>query len=194
MKGLIKALSIALLSAALISLAPNKEAPAQLNNSTQPTSSSVIPDNSEPETQRTRAPIQQDKRDEKVAVKTETELKPESTARQVKPAVPSNTQGCEQYRHLFEQYAWPVNTALAICQAESSGNIQAVNWGDNHGKCKGSFSLMQVGCFWYPHFGYSEADRYKPEVNVKIAYQIYERQKSFGAWTTYTGGRYLKFL
>lgn len=134
---------------------------------------------------------------EKAQTDQQTVPKPEiavATPEPVKATEPTPQTGCEAYRHLFQQYDWPVNTALAICQAESSGNTQAVNWGDNHGKCKGSFSLMQVGCFWYPYYGYAVTDRFTPEVNVKIAYEIYKRQGSFKAWTTYTQGRYLKFL
>lgn len=98
--------------------------------------------------------------------------------------------GCE----LAYNYDWPQDIAYAICMAESTGNQDAVNWSDNHGKCVGSFSLWQVGCFWYPYYGYSSEDFYNPEVNVEIAYQIYKRQGSFKAWTTYTRGTYLKYL
>ncbi len=99
-------------------------------------------------------------------------------------AVSANVGGCEQYRGLVSQYDWDVNTAMAVMRAESSCNPNAVNWGDNHGVCKGSFSLMQVGCFWYPHFGYAESDRYKPEVNVAVAYKIWQKS-GFNPWTTY---------
>lgn len=85
---------------------------------------------------------------------------------------------------LVNNYDWPRDIARGICLAESGGNPNAVNWGDNHGKCVGSFSLMQVGCFWYPYFGYSEADFYNPIVNMDIAYKIWQRQGGFGAWTT----------
>lgn len=95
---------------------------------------------------------------------------------------------------LVNNYDWPRDIARAVCLAESGGNANATNWGDNHGKCVGSFSLMQVGCFWYPYFGYSEADFYNPVVNMEIAYRIYQRQGGFGAWSAYTKGAYLRYL
>ena len=64
---------------------------------------------------------------------------------------------------------------------------------DNHGTCRGSYSLMQVGCFWYYHYGYSDKDFHNPKINMEIAYKIYKRQNSFRAWTTYTSGKYLTF-
>lgn len=98
--------------------------------------------------------------------------------------------GCE----LAYNYDWPQNIAYAVCMAESTGNQDAVNWSDNHGTCVGSFSLWQVGCFWYYYYGYTDKDFYNPDVNVQIAYQIYKRQGSFNAWTTYTRGSYRKYL
>jgi Lysozyme like domain len=89
---------------------------------------------------------------------------------------------------------WDTRVAYAICMAESTGNVMAHNSGDNHGSCVGSYSLMQVGCFWYPFYGYSSADYYNPQVNMEIAHNIWQRQGGFGAWTTYTGGKYTKHL
>lgn len=106
----------------------------------------------------------------------------------VEPVLPSGN--CS----LVNNYDWPRDIARAVCLAESGGNANATNWGDNHGKCVGSFSLMQVGCFWYPYFGYSEADFYNPVVNMEIAYKIYQRQGGFGAWSAYTKGAYLRYL
>jgi hypothetical protein len=95
---------------------------------------------------------------------------------------------------LVYNYDWPVGIAYGVCMAESGGNVNAVNWGDNHGKCVGSFSLMQVGCFWYPYFGYSSADFYNPQVNMDIAYKIWQRQGGFGAWSAFTNGSYLRYM
>ncbi len=108
----------------------------------------------------------------------------------VEPVQETSRKGCE----LAYNYDWPQSTAYAICMAESSGNQDAVNWSDNHGTCIGSFSLWQVGCFWYSYYGYSANDFYNPDINVEIAYKIYKRQGSFNAWTTYTRGSYLRYL
>lgn len=112
------------------------------------------------------------------------------------PPTPEPTKpivGCEQYRPLVAQYSWNVDVAMAVMQAESSCNPNAVNWTDNHRVCKGSFSLMQVGCFWYPHFGYTIDTKFNPEINISIAYKIWERS-GFSPWSTYTNGAYLKYI
>lgn len=105
------------------------------------------------------------------------------------PARVASSGGCE----LAYNYDWPAQTAYGICMAESTGNANAANWNDHHGSCSGSFSLMQVGCFWYPYYGYSSADYYNPSVNMEIAYKIWQRQGGFGAWTTYTAGLHLRY-
>jgi Lysozyme like domain len=108
------------------------------------------------------------------------------------PAVeqPKPTGDCS----LAYNYDWPQRTAYAICMAESRGRATATNMGDNHGKCQGSYGLMQVGCFWFPYYGYSVSDGHNPRINMEVAYKIYKRQGGFGAWTTYTGGKYIKYL
>lgn len=111
------------------------------------------------------------------------------------PHVPVSTAGggsgsCD----LAYNYSWPARTARAICLAESGGNPGATNMGDNHGKCSGSYGLMQVGCFWYPYYGYNSSHYYNGTINMDIAFKIWERQGGFGAWTTYTSGKYYKYL
>ena len=95
---------------------------------------------------------------------------------------------------LVNNYNWDARVAYGVCMAESGGNPQATNMADNHGKCIGSYGLMQIGCFWFPYFGYSLNQAYTGEVNVAVAYQIWQRQGGFGAWTTYTSGKYLRYL
>ena len=95
---------------------------------------------------------------------------------------------------LAYNFDWPANVAAAICMAESSGIATQTNMGDNHGKCVGSYGLMQNGCFWFPYFGYTLAQAHDPVVNMTVANKIYKRQGSFNAWTTYTSGKYLRFL
>lgn len=89
-------------------------------------------------------------------------------------------------------YDWPQQTAYAVCMAESSGGHTMYNGNDNHGQCVGSYGLFQIGCFWFPYYGYEIS--YDANVNVQIAYNIWKRQGGFGAWTTYTGGKYLRYL
>ncbi len=99
-----------------------------------------------------------------------------------KSDVPINLQNCDL---VYNYSNWDQNIARQICVLESNGNPNAVNWKDNHGSCSGSFSLMQVGCFWYPFFGYSSVDYYDTDINMTISNKIYVRQgNSFKAWTT----------
>lgn len=91
-------------------------------------------------------------------------------------------------------YPWPKDVAYGICMAESGGNPGTANWGDNHGKCIGSFGLMQIGCFWYPYYGYPDSSRSNGRDTMDIAFKIWQRQGGFGAWTTYTSGKYLKYI
>jgi hypothetical protein len=83
---------------------------------------------------------------------------------------------------LVEQYDWPIATAKRICFAESGGNVAAINWNDNHGSCKGSYSLMQVGCIHYYSRGLTPNT--DPNLNMKIAYEIW-KQQGFHPWSTY---------
>lgn len=103
----------------------------------------------------------------------------------------SNSGDCS----LVNRYDWDVRVARAVCLAESSGIVSKVNMNDNHGSCRGSYSLMQVGCFWYPFYGYSSGQFFDPNVNVAIAYKIWQRSgQSFNQWTAYTSGAYVKYL
>lgn len=45
----------------------------------------------------------------------------------VPPAPVVYSGSCEQYRDLIDNYDWDVNTALAICSCESTGNPNALN-------------------------------------------------------------------
>lgn len=120
--------------------------------------------------------------------------KPAETPPAATPHVPVTTEAAGSGScDLAYNYNWPARTARAICLAESGGNAGAANWNDHHGQCSGSFSLMQVGCFWYPYYGYSASDYYNGSVNMAIAYKIWERQGGFGAWTTYTSGKYQRY-
>lgn len=90
---------------------------------------------------------------------------------------------------LAYNYDWPKDVARAICLAESGGNPQAANWGDNHmswAGCMGSFGLFQVNC--------SHGQLFDGAQNVAAAYGMWKSWNGFGAWSTYTNGAYLRFL
>ena len=88
--------------------------------------------------------------------------------------------GCGNYQGLLAQYDWNVSTMARIMKAESGCDPGNHNWGDNHGSCKGSFGLLQVGCV----HGYSADHLSSPANNVAAAYKIW-RSSGYGAWTTY---------
>lgn len=129
---------------------------------------------------------------EQVAIKPE-EPKPVQQTAPVEPPKPANNNSAGDCSLVY-QYDWPQNVAYAVCLAESSNNYLEDNMNDHHGSCVGSYSLMQVGCFWYPYYGYSSKDFYNAQINVEIAYKIWARQGGFGAWTAYTSGKYTKYL
>ena len=86
----------------------------------------------------------------------------------------------DHYLFLIAQYDWNVDIAYQIMLCESQKNPNAVNWNDIHNGCRGSFGLMQVACV---HNSYFESidELYIPEVNIEIAYEIYQKQ-GFNAW------------
>jgi soluble lytic murein transglycosylase-like protein len=88
--------------------------------------------------------------------------------------------GCQQYKHLFEQYPWPQELAMTICEMESDGIATASNWKDSHAGCNGSFGLMQIGCL----HGVHREDLYDPATNIKVAYQLW-KERGFAPWSTY---------
>lgn len=106
------------------------------------------------------------------------ETSPPATSTLVYDSAPSVSGWCD----LVYQYDWPQETAHRICLAESHGDPNAVNMNDNHGKCKGSYGLMQTACFWFPFFGYEIS--FDPEINMQLAYKIWQRS-GFTPWTTY---------
>lgn len=87
---------------------------------------------------------------------------------------------------LVNNYAWDKRTAYAVCMAESGGNSNAANMNDNHGRCIGSFGLMQLACFWIPN----PTD---PNANMAKAYEIYTRS-GWQPWGAYTSGKYLRYM
>lgn len=68
---------------------------------------------------------------------------------------------------------------LAICEHESGGFTTSSNWVDSHETCNGSHGLMNVGCI----HGYTVEQLYDPAFNIKVSYEIFQRQ-GFDAWYT----------
>ena len=87
---------------------------------------------------------------------------------------------------LVNDYDWDTRIAYAVCMAESGGNTNAANYNDNHGRCIGSFGLMQLACFWTDN----PTD---PHANMAKAYEIYKSQ-GWRPWGAFTSGAYLRFM
>lgn len=163
-------LTVVILSALLIWFAPH-----HLNNSTKIT---VKP---------TAKPEQ---------VKQETQAKapePEKTVETIaakKVATPAPRKpvanGCERYRPVFEQYGWDVRTAIAICKAESGGNVYALSPTRDRG-------LMQINAVHADKVDYRLSRLYNPYTNIKVAYSVYLSQGWHG-WSTYNNRSYLAYL
>jgi hypothetical protein len=107
----------------------------------------------------------------------------ESIASSTTAPTASSSGGCELVRNYTN---WNVDVAYAVCMAESGGNSNAANYNDNHGKCVGSFGLMQLACFWIPN----PTD---PNANMAKANEIWSRS-GWSPWGAYTSGKYLKYL
>lgn len=107
----------------------------------------------------------------------------ESIASSTTAPTASSLGGCELVRNYTN---WNVDVAYAVCMAESGGNSNAANYNDNHGKCVGSFGLMQLACFWIPN----PTD---PNANMAKANEIWS-SSGWSPWGAYTSGKYLKYL
>lgn len=79
--------------------------------------------------------------------------------------------------------------AVAVAMAESELNPHATNAGDNHGVCKGSYGIFQIGCI----HGHSPEELYNVEFNIKKARQLYD-ERGWQPWGAYTNGSYKKKL
>jgi hypothetical protein len=88
---------------------------------------------------------------------------------------------CAKYIDEIEKYDWDVGTVVKIMYAESKCSTKAKNLKDSHRSCKGSYSLMQIGCLHYK--GENKED---PNENIRIAFRVYqEAGNSFKPWSTY---------
>jgi len=96
---------------------------------------------------------------------------------------PVNGIRCNAYRHLFTRYDWDVNTAIAICEAESSGRPDAVskpNWNGTR-----DYGLMQL----------NNIKILDPAENVAYAYHNkYMTKQGWRHWTVYKTGAYRRYL
>jgi len=105
----------------------------------------------------------------------------------VKPAVvlsPAISGSCGQYDILFRQYAWNVQTAEAICQAESSGVAsKASDPGLNYDGIS-DYGLMQL----------HGVDILDPAQNISYAYYHKYLTQGWNAWSSYKSGTYLRDL
>jgi len=93
-----------------------------------------------------------------------------------------------------------LETAFAVAKAESNARPKAYNpptnnTGDNS---YGIFQINMIG-----DLGSDRRERYSlkrnedlfdPDRNARIAFEMSNKGKDWGKWTTYTGGRYKEFL
>ena len=154
-----------LLSAALIILAPQTQAtPANLNNS-------ITAKPAQAQTVRAAVP-------EKAAVAKPTAQTKPKTVIEPEPVKPTN--GCQTYRQLVEQYDWNARIMLAVMQAESGCNPNAISPVNYDGVR--DYGLMQL------HGQYI----LEPSQNVAAAYRLWKVQ-GYQAWSAYNNGSYGQF-
>lgn len=96
---------------------------------------------------------------------------------------------CAALRPLVAQYGWPVNTAMAVMQAESGCRPGAENPTDYHVICYGSRGLFQIGCDSTGNY----AGMFDAGANIAHAYSMWSR-RGWQPWGAYTSGAYLKYL
>jgi hypothetical protein len=93
-----------------------------------------------------------------------------------------------------------LKTAFAVAKAESSGRPKAYNPPSNNtgDDSYGIFQINMIG-----NLGPDRRERYQlernedlfdPARNARVAFQMSNKGKDWGAWTTYTKGRYKQFL
>jgi len=90
---------------------------------------------------------------------------------------------------IIETFPEDPAVALAVAKAESGLNSRAINAGDNHGSCKGSYGIFQIGCV----HGVSSETLYDPVYNIKKARKLYD-ERGWQPWGAYTSGAYKRHL
>lgn len=79
-------------------------------------------------------------------------------------------------------------TCVAIAQAESGGNVRAINQNTNGTADKGVWQINDVHNAKLPG-----QDRYDPNVNAELMMQISSGGTNWQPWSTYNSGAYQKF-
>ena len=118
----------------------------------------------------------------KVTVKAET-----ITTVKVDPPLPTiqlPNIACAAYASLFEQYDWNVHTAVAICEAESTGQPNIVSNGEINPDGLPDYGLMQL----------HDIAILDPAQNISYAYYHKYLTQGWSAWSTYNNEKYLQFL
>ena len=101
---------------------------------------------------------------------------------------PSYSGPCDKYRHELAKYdGWPVETMLAIAQAESGCDPTARNTANSDGST--DTGLLQINSI----HGIDPATLIDPTVNIQAAYRIYQSQ-GLKAWSAYTNNNYRRHL
>lgn len=93
-----------------------------------------------------------------------------------------------------------LKTAFAVAKAESSGRPKAYNPPSNKtgDDSYGIFQINMIGKLGpdrRERYGLErDEDLFDPERNARVAFEMSNKGKDWGAWTTYTGGKYKQFM
>jgi len=94
---------------------------------------------------------------------------------------PTLKRNCEEYRDIISGYNWPVETALAVCSAESGGNTMAVN--NNPATGDYSVGLMQINIYGAnAKYRPSEQALKDPATNIAYAYSLWKSSGFQSQW------------
>ncbi len=165
-----KIILAALFSVVLIWTMPAKQDTSDINNTTNAKVQAANVEQARKSATEDIATLQE-KTPEPQVSPSETAVNVQTSAKASEPEPqPKVTQatGCEKYRDIIDNYSWNVNTAIAVCNAESSGNANTSNLNDYHSfaGCRGSFGLFQINC--------SHGKVYDPVENIRIAAAMYQ--------------------
>lgn len=107
----------------------------------------------------------------------------------IPPKIPAQATDC----NAVKAYKWDINTAYAICMAESRGVAHKDNAGLNR---DGSvdYGLMQINSVHADMVNGDLESLRDPKVNIRIAYSLSRQGTDWTAWTTYNNGQYREFL
>lgn len=105
----------------------------------------------------------------------------------------TQVQGCESYLPLIDKYDWNHDIAFAVMRAENGACDPTRNNAGLNRDGSVDYGLFQVNSIHADMVQGDLTKLYDPATNIATAYRIYSGG-GWKAWSTYTSGKYLKYL